>query len=169
MTWIYYNVVKSIEPRLFAFLDHDMIPVEEISLEKSLARQPFYGYVRVNPWAWNLWAGYCMYDFKAVEGKPLNFLYDFSRKLDTGGLNWDCLYKYYDWRQMHLAGSEFIHLRDPVNGKPKLMQIVDHDWLHIQGIGYNDNFSAKAQFCQHLASAFDKGISMASIIERNIS
>ena len=160
MTWVYYNVVMAIKPRMFAYLDHDLIPVAKISLEQRLAGQPFYGYLRVNPWAWNLWAGYCMFDFSMVADLPLDFLYDFSRKLDTGGLNWDCLYRNYDWKTMHMAESHHVMVREPVSGAIRKVQVIDAVWLHIGGISYNTNFDPKAQFFRNLASGLEQGASM---------
>jgi hypothetical protein len=167
MTWIFHNVVRAIEPRLFAFLDHDLIPMEKISLSERLSEQPFNGFLRVGPWSWSLWAGYCMFDFPAVAGLPLNFLYDFTQKLDTGGRNWSRLYRNHDRHRLRLAGSEHIMVRDPVTEAPHRVQIVDGAWMHIGGISYNDNFRAQAQFCEHLALALDQGTNWSDLVEAN--
>lgn len=166
MTWIFYNVVRAIQPRLFAFLDHDLIPVEEVSLAGRLSGQPFSGFLRVSSWAWSLWAGYCLYDFHAVAGLPLNFLYDFSQKLDTGARNWSCLYQNHDRQELSFAGSEQVTVRDPATGASHSVQMVDRAWLHIGGIGYNDNFRSKSQLCEHLALALDQGVSWSSLVEQ---
>lgn len=165
MTWVFHNVVRTIQPRLFAFLDHDLIPVEKISLAERLSGQPFSGYVRISNWAWNLWAGYCLYDFPSVAELPLNFLYDFSRKLDTGGRNWSCLYQNHDPKRLCFAGSNKVTVRDPVTATPHSVQMVDHSWLHIGGISYNDNFRPKAQFCENLALALDQGANWSTLVE----
>lgn len=121
MTWVFRNVVRPLKPRIFAFIDHDLIPFKTIELSKQLGGQPFYGPVRANKSAepgqigdrsWSLWAGYCLYDFAMVKDLPLNFLYDFSRGLDTGGRNWDCLYKNYDQPRPVFADSRKIPLTD---------------------------------------------------------
>jgi hypothetical protein len=167
MTWVFHNVVRAIEPRLFAFLDHDLIPVEKISLAERLAGQPFFGFVRVSPWdCWNLWAGYCMYDYPSVSELPLNFLYDFSLKLDTGGRNWSCLYQKYDRQNFNFGGSEKLMVKDPATGESRSVQVVDHSWMHIGGISYNDNFRAKSQFCEHLALALDQGMNWSALVEQ---
>lgn len=159
MTWIFHNVVRAIKPRLFAFIDHDLIPVQKIELLERLRNQPFFGRLRASQWAWHLTAGYCLFDFSIVAGLPMNFLYDFSQKLDTGGRNWDCLYQNYDRDRLRFASSSFVEVRDPETGKSHSVEIIDDRWLHIGGIGYNDNFRSKAQFCENLAHALDQGIS----------
>lgn len=166
MTWVFYNVVRAIQPRMFAFLDHDLIPVEKISLAERLAGQPFFGKAKVNAWGWNLWAGYCMYDFPSVAGLPLNFLYDFSQKLDTGGRNWSCLYQQYDRQQLRLAASEFMTIMDAITAEPRSVEVVDHSWFHISAIGYNDGFRSKLQFCEHLALGLDQGKSWSALLKR---
>jgi len=165
MTWVFYNVVRAIQPRMFAFLDHDLIPVEKISLAERLAGQPFFGDLRAKTHVWNLWAGYCMYDFATVAGLPLNFLYDFSRKLDTGGRNWNCLYKNYDREKLNLAASEFIMVKDPVTRETISLQVIDHCWFHIRGISYNDNFRSKLKLCEFLALGLDQGQNWSSLMK----
>jgi hypothetical protein len=167
MTWVFHNVVRAIKPRLFAFLDHDLIPVERISLAERLGGQPFYGWLRVSPWnCWNLWAGYCVYNFSSVAEAPLDFLYDFSMKLDTGGRNWYCLYQKYDRTQLRLCGAEKATVRDPVTEESRSVQMVDHSWFHIGSISYNDNFRSKFEFCEHLAQALDQGTSWSALLEQ---
>lgn len=159
MTWIFHNIVRAIKPRMFAFLDHDLIPVGKMELSERLGDQPFFGMLKTSPWAWQLWAGYCLFDFSAVAGLPMNFLYDFSQKLDTGARNWSCLYRNYDRNRLRFASSRNAEVRDPATGMSRTMQVVDDRWLHIGSISYNDNFRSKAHFCEHLAHALDQGIS----------
>ena len=156
MTWIFHNVVRAIKPRLFAFIDHDMIPIQKIELSERLADQPFYGKLRTSPWAWQLWAGYCLFDFSTVADLRMNFLYDFSQKLDTGARNWGCLYQNHDRDRLRFADSRYVEVRDPATGKSMVVEIVDDRWLHIGNIGYNDNFRSKAQLCENLAQALEE-------------
>jgi hypothetical protein len=167
MTWVYYNVVRTIQPRLFAFLDHDLIPVEKISLAERLAGQPFFGSARIKKWCWSLWAGYCMYDFASVKNLPLNFLYDFSQKLDTGGRNWNCLYRQYDRQQLRLTESEIIKIKDPVTAELRRVEVVDHSWFHISGISYDNEFRSRLQFCEYLARGLDQGESWSALVKQD--
>lgn len=165
MTWVFHNVVRAIQPRMFAFLDHDLIPVEKVSLAERLSNQPFYGDLRINPWSWNLWAGYCLYNFQSVANLPLNFLYDFSQKLDTGGRNWCCLYQNHEWQQLAYAKSTSVLVKAPDIATPRAVQMVDNSWLHIGSISYNDNLRSKLDFFKNLALTLDQGVSWLSLVE----
>jgi hypothetical protein len=166
MTWIFRNVVRAIKPRLFVFVDHDLIPFKTVELAKTLAAQPFYGPVRANQSAdpqeigrrcWSLWAGYCMYDFSAVKELPLNFLYDFSRGLDTGGRNWHCLYKNHDQPRPAFADSRKVSLTDSRTGVVHKIRIVDKRWLHFRGAGYREDFHEKLDLYVRMADALAEG------------
>lgn len=164
MTWIFHNVVRAIKPRLFAFIDHDMIPVQKVEFSERLGDQPFYGMERhAGSWAWNLWAGYCVFDFARVNRLPMNFLYDFSLGLDTGGRNWRCLYRDFDQNSFRFASNRLVDVKDPATEASRTVQFVDDCWFHIGSIGYNDNFSSKSKFCENLAHALDNGISWLQV------
>jgi len=166
MTWIFNNVVRVIKPRLFAFIDHDMIPVQKIGFSERLGDQSFFGLEQSSGgWAWNLWAGYCMFDFSSVARLKMNFLYDFSRNLDTGGRNWNRLYRNYDRERLRFASNCNIKVKSASTKKSHSMQIIDDCWFHIGSIGYNDNFRDKSQFCEELAYTFDQGTSWAQICD----
>lgn len=163
MTWIFHNVVCAIQPRLFAFLDHDLVPLHRIALAQRLGEQPFFGGLHASAWAWSLWAGYCVYDFPSVARHPLNFLYDFSLGLDTGGRNWAGLYRRYDRKSLEHAGSAVVSLRDPVTEDRHRVTVIDHTWLHISGL----TPAVKAQLCEHLSLALDHGASWGALLERD--
>lgn len=162
MTWIFRNVVRAIKPRMFAFIDHDLIPFKTVEFAKTLAGRPFYGPVRTHKSAdpkdignrsWSLWAGYCMYDFSTVKDLPLNFLYDFSRGLDTGGRNWDPLYQNYNQPRPAFADSRKISLTDSRTGVAHQIRIVDGHWLHFRGAGYREDFQEKLDLYLRMANA----------------
>lgn len=166
MAWIYRNVVRAIKPKLFGFVDHDLIPLTPIGVAERVGKQHFFGMPVYSQWAWQLWAGYCIFDYREVAKLPLNFLYDFSHGLDTGGRNWKSLYSRYDKTRLRFATSELARVHDPATGEPAKLQIVDERWLHIGGISYDDNFKSKAEICQHLADAFDEGLDWREVLAR---
>lgn len=96
VSWAYRHVVRALAPKVFGFIDHDLIPIADIHIENDLGEQPFYGIRLHSEWAYQLWAGFCLYNYAAVAVRPLNFLYDFSLGLDTGGRNWYPLYRHHD-------------------------------------------------------------------------
>ncbi len=158
MTWIFHHVVRAIQPKNFAFIDHDLIPMKPINWSQHLEQQVCYGRLNTCRWGWSLWAGYCMYRYAAVQGISLNFLYDFSIGLDTGGRNWKSYYQY-----LHRPSIKFTDEQDfevsPGDQNHRLVQVVDDAWLHIGSISYNDNFSGKKHFFELLAQAADQGMS----------
>ncbi len=162
MTWIFHNVVRAIKPRMFAFIDHDIIPFKGVEFGKTLGTRPFYGPVKSHKSAeadkignqcWSLWAGYCMYDFSVVKDLPLNFLYDFSRGLDTGGRNWDCLYKNYDQPRPAFADSRKIPLTDSRTGTIYQIRIIDRRWLHFRGTSYRREVQEQMDLYERMANA----------------
>ena len=165
MTWIFYNVVRTVKPKLFAYLDHDMIPVSTTSFSASLGAQPFYGFRRFTSQAsWNLWAGYCCYDFSFVADKKLNFLYDFFPRSRYWGRNWKPLYRWHEPDRMRFAENKHIHVHNPLTDEQFIAQVIDDCWFHIGGIGYNDNFRAKSDCCKNLARALDQGVSWRQML-----
>lgn len=157
MSWIFDNVIKNIEPKQFAFIDHDLIPVSQVDFSKALELQPFFGRrggQKVD--YWSLWAGYCLFDFKFLENKKINFLYDFSRGLDTGGRNWGSIYSLFDQTKIKFASRVFskVYLPDFPDGVR--VEFIDEKWVHMGSISYNDNFKIKSDFFKALASELEK-------------
>jgi len=158
MSWIYHNVVQVLRPEIYGFLDHDLIPVTAVRMADKLQDQPVFGSMnRGSGDFWSLWAGYCFYRYAFTTGKALNFLYDFSRELDTGGRNWGPLYRLMDRSRLRFASQDFVPLRPAPGAEARPVEIVDRAWVHIGGVGYNDNFEQKHAFFEGLMRAFDGG------------
>ena len=156
MTWVYYNVVRALSPRIFGFIDHDLIPVRKVSIAEKLTGQPVYGLLNANKFGfWSLWAGYCFFDYAETKSKSINFLYDFSRNLDTGGRNWKRLYRHLDRRKLRAATFENVSTKVPSLENPRMVQFVDQNWLHIGGISYSYNSPENLEFFKELEKVFD--------------
>jgi hypothetical protein len=170
MQWVFRNIVRRIQPKRFGYIDHDLIPIRSVSIEELAGDQSFYGLLRpryenrVDKRAWSLWAGYCVFDYRAVSGLPLNFLYDFSIGLDTGGQNYHVLYKNYDKNKIRFATAINMSSRLP-GGLGNKLQVFDGCWYHIGSIGYNNNFDSKAILCKAIADAFEKDSCWENIAE----
>lgn len=166
MSWIYDNVINMIQPKLFAFIDHDLIPVSKVDFEERLGKQPFFGRAGGKlPQYWSLWAGYCMFDFAYTKNKQLNFLYDFSRLLDTGGRNWESVYSHFDKSQIRFADRTFKNISLPSLEAAKTVEFVDERWMHIGSISYNDGFRSKLDFFEALASSLEQNTDWARLVE----
>lgn len=153
LTWAYTNVIKKLDTKIFGFIDHDLIPIAPIDPSKNLNKQDIYGVanIGINGY-WNLWAGFCFYS--ALNScEKLNFLYDFSRGLDTGGRNWGSIYKKYNKDQLIFASNE-VHEIENSHKKVRRVQFIDKNWIHIGSIGYNGNFDEKKEFFEILISEY---------------
>lgn len=146
MTWVYEHIVRAIRPGVFGFIDHDMIPVAPVSPAANMQGQFCYGLKNAGFDCWNLWAGYCLFRYTELREPHLNFLYDFSRGLDTGGRNWHTLYRHLDEQTQRFAPEAFRDLSIPGSDMTRTAQFIDEAWVHIGGIGYNNNFDDKRQF-----------------------
>ncbi len=167
MTWIFHNVVRALRPRIFGFIDHDLIPMGKIDLSRTLGGQPFYGVPNVSKWGWQLWAGYCLYNFSVVEQLPLNFLNDFYRGLDTGGRNWSCLYKKYDRAQLRFGEMQQIDVIDPLYSTPCPVEVVDASWIHLGGVSYRRSFREMFDFWKRIAKAADEGATLEMLVVKD--
>ncbi|WP_292393968.1 hypothetical protein [Mesorhizobium sp.] len=96
LNWMWQNVLKPAAPAAFGFLDQDLFPTQPCDPFEPLQDVAFYGDLRRAGARWYLWAGYCFFRFDAVARKPLDFGLDWFAGLDTGGANWEVLYRNVD-------------------------------------------------------------------------
>lgn len=137
MSWIYYNFILKIKPKIFAYIDHDLIPVKKFSFNNILKGQPFYGILKYSEnWndKWNLWAGYSFYDFSKIKNYNINFNKDQSCRLDTGGRNWQYLYKNFNIDNFKFADCIDEIVTNPYNKTQRGVSLIDKNWLHIGGL-----------------------------------
>ncbi|MGE4372596.1 MAG: hypothetical protein AB7E29_06780 [Xanthobacter sp.] len=134
LNWIYHNLIRPAAPRVFALLDHDLLPLQRMDLCARVATTPCYGMVRTHNQAWYLWPGYCVFDFRSVGHLPLDFGTDTPLGLDTGGQNWSVLYRNLD-QAACTAPMAPMYVRDPLTGSRDHHLLVD-GWLHAGGAGH---------------------------------
>lgn len=137
LNWILANLIRPAEPRVFALIDHDLIPLAPVDLAGRVAQQPCYGMVRAveNAPAWYLWPGYSVFDFAAVKDLPLDFGTDTPLGLDTGGQNWSVLYRKLDRATMSWAKVRTVFVSDGLGGTAEPHLLADA-WLHAGGAGH---------------------------------
>jgi hypothetical protein len=149
MTWIYQKVLRELPLDGFGFIDHDLIALGTVDPYEPLANQPVYGALNQGYGAWNLWAGYCFFRSDYVLGRDVNFLYDFSKELDTGGRNWMSLYEPLRNQMLEFAEDEII-TQEVIPGIEQPVQVVNRVWLHVGGVSYNGNLHEKWSLFQAL-------------------
>lgn len=145
LNWVTHNLVRPAAPKVFAFIDHDLVPLAPADLAALVAGQPCYGLVRHSERGdapWYLWPGYSVFDFEVVRDFALDFGTDTPLTLDTGGQNWTRLYRHLDLAQMRQALRRRVFLDDLVLPKGgasterRGSMLVDETWFHIGGAGH---------------------------------
>lgn len=143
--WCFENIIHVVKPTLFAFIDHDLIPAKSVSFKQSISKQPFYGVLwnSEKTKAWQLWAGYCVFDYNAISQYKFNFLYDFSNGLDTGGRNYQTLYQYFDKNTLCFSSNVTANFTFSSSTIGNKMQIIDDCWIHMGGAGHLGSFESR--------------------------
>jgi hypothetical protein len=144
LNWIYNNYILRKKPDFFGFIDHDLIAFKKINLEQKIDNifcfgKPNFGLNN----KWNLWAGYCFFNLRLINkfNVKLNFMYRFDLNLDTGGQNWNTLYRFLFNSQYRFCFQEM--LLNNSNEQSVELQIIDHSWIHIGGASYVKNADEK--------------------------
>ena len=119
-------------PTAFGFLDDDLFPIAPDDPFAPLARQDVYGVRRPGGTRWFLWAGFTMMRFAAVRDRQLDFGQDWFAGLDTGGGNWEPLYRHLDETALDFAPTRFVPYREGVALEQGQMQWCGA-WLHEIG------------------------------------
>jgi hypothetical protein len=139
LNWAWHNVIRPGAPEAFGFVDDDLFAVRPVDPFAPLAGHDFYGDLRWAGRRWFLWAGYCFFRFGAVKDRPLDFGLDWFNGLDTGGANWDVLYRFVDPASLPHRPIE----RTPaVEGQPLDAANFEKrgEWIHEVGWGNDPAF-----------------------------
>ncbi len=162
LQWSYENIIKVLQPKRFGFLDHDVFLTKKLSPFITMQKQSLIAYgLRLvgvchkkfynkdhNP-SWFLWPGFCFYEYDKVSDKNLYFMYDFSLGSDTGGRNYDRIYR--DFEQ-EIGFCDFKHLNISDTGNYNIdvsssiivkgwewskidrdFDLFDDSWVHYRG------------------------------------
>lgn len=157
LNWLWRNIILPGEPESFGFLDHDIFPTAPDDPFAPLAAQDFYGVVRVWDARWFLWAGFCFYRFAAVRNLPLDFGQDWFIGLDTGGGNWEPLYRHADRAALAERDSHLAPFRPDVTIEDAPFQWCG-PWLHEVGMTGRPEFAPlkRARLAEILAPLLDE-------------
>lgn len=132
MNWVWCNVLRPGAPHAFGFLDDDLFPTAPDDPFAPLDNQSFFGLVREAGQRWFLWAGYCSFRFDAVGNKPLDFGQDWFIGLDTGGANWEVLYRHVQRSMLQEPRSIFAPYKPGIEVQDGPIQWCG-TWLHEVG------------------------------------
>ena len=130
LNWTWENVIRPGRPAAFGFIDHDIFPTAPTDPFAALGDHVAYGVRRQERGTWYIWPGFCFFRFAAVENVPLNFSPNYLGGVETGGANWDVLYRHLSPDQFDVSDfrNEFVPNLPREGGA-----VQWHDaWVHIQ-------------------------------------
>lgn len=134
MNWAYYNICRHLRPEAFGFIDHDCIPIADFDFREALADLSVFGQRGNMSDRWSLWAGFCFFRYALTEGRDIDFKHRIEWGLDTGGGNWEPLYRTLD---PATVGSSVVTDRPVDAGKSDATdQIIDGSFVHVGGASY---------------------------------
>ena len=132
MNWTWRNIIKPARPQAFGFLDHDIYPLTPTDPFAALERFPIAGVVTSHlneVGRWHLWAGFCFFDYAFLRGRRVDFDYDVTDLLDTGGFNWRPIYRHVDRAAVPDSGwvwEPLIFASEPAG----MIQRIGSNWVH---------------------------------------
>jgi hypothetical protein len=137
MNWVYYNLVLNWKPHFFGFLDHDCFPFASFDLAETMEEVDLLGNKRFPKSRkynqWNLWAGFCFYRLKRIQKININFTPSIELNLDTGGGNYNPLYRYIrDGEVIFAERTEVPNLES----FSQMSYILDNRFLHTGGASH---------------------------------
>jgi hypothetical protein len=136
-------------------------------LASAIAAAPLYG-VRREPGptsqAWSLWPGYAFLHYALLRNLPLDFSNYPELQMDTGGANWDALYKDIDPAnpkgRLRFAKTGVLAL----DGLPVQLVSIENSFVHLGGASYGKQYKSEmfrqdiSQFLRkRIADAREKG------------
>lgn len=145
LNWVWRNLIRPGQPEVFGFLDDDMYPTAASDPFAALATQDWFGVVRPEGpptgrsapgrgvTRWFLWAGFSMFRFAGVRDKALDFSQDWFLRLDTGGANWDVLYRHAPRASVREQDTSFVPFREGLTMEDAPLQWCG-TWLHEVGV-----------------------------------
>jgi hypothetical protein len=130
LNWIYRNFIMEFNPKYFGFVDHDIYPVRKHSIIEILRRQKMYGHLQGKEY-WYLWPGLCFYETESCKNFELDFSPDEINgvKSDTGGANYEKLYRHIDKEKIIFPPHQYVSLREGDVVQSDKMEMIG-DWLH---------------------------------------
>lgn len=131
LNWTFANIIRKYQTRHFGFIDHDILPFRTTTITDKI-KQGIFGLTQQREERWYLWPGLSFYTFDSAA--QLNFMP--CSGLDTGGSNYDILYKNLN---RDTLGPALQYYYD-INLEKKVPAFVQHndaivetigDWLHL--------------------------------------
>jgi hypothetical protein len=135
MNWLYVNCIQDRQPAYFGFLDHDCFLVRKLDLRPWLDKKGMYGRVirsKVSK-AWTLHVTTNFYKFDTVRELLLDFRAAHEDQLDTGGANYNILYKHLSPDDYEIERKSIRFAEADVNRKDSVQhyEMIGGAWYHM--------------------------------------
>lgn len=133
LNYVYKHVIRKRQSFAFGQIDHDLFPIQSISIFDKLEKQPIYGPLRMRGDNWYLSAILSFFRFDFVKDKKVDFMPVTPDKvyLDSGGGNWYGLYSKLDREKIVFPNECVEPLRDGGDRHGDSLEFFDDKvWLH---------------------------------------
>jgi hypothetical protein len=135
MNWLYVNCVQARRPKYFGFLDQDCFLVRDLDLRPWLDVWGMYGKVvrsQIDE-AWTLHVTVNFYRLDFLGLRLLDFRASYPHQLDTGGANYDILYKDFRPEDYEIEHHSVRFAEQDVNRKDSVQhyEIIEGGWYHM--------------------------------------
>lgn len=153
INWMYRHVVKPSSARYFGTIDHDIFPIKKTSIINKLRNSKVFGHTQVRGDSWYLWPGFSFFNRMLVGKKKFNFMP--VEGLDTGGGNWESIFRLINKSQVSKPVHKYIKYKDGDTIQSTSMEKIG-DWLHlINSSGWRDG-KKKVRIAQLIQKVLDK-------------
>ena len=133
LNYIYRRLIRKRKPFAFGQIDHDLFPVQPISILEKLERQPVYGPLRDRGNEWYLSAIMSFFRFDFVRDKKVDFMpvTPTGNYLDSGGGNWYHIYSQLDKNTLVFPNECIEPIREGGDRHRDSLEYFDNKaWLH---------------------------------------
>jgi hypothetical protein len=133
LNWAYEHIVKKYRPTYFGFIDHDILPFRKTAVTDKV-QNGIFGLAQKRNEKWYLWPGFSFFKTCEVIEKPLDFLP--CDGLDTGGSNYDVLYKNIDQATLSQLPQYYFDIEKRVklpafdHANQNIVETIG-DWVHL--------------------------------------
>ncbi len=131
LNWTYKNFIIPRAAKYFGLIDHDIYPVSNATALDKLKDQPFFGLKQTRDRIWYLWAGFCFFKRDYLQNKKIDFMPCNINGvyLDTGGANWESLYKNVNPGNLLFPQQTYGKLREGEIAQSDMVEYIG-DWVH---------------------------------------
>lgn len=129
LNWLVRHVAPLFPAHTYGFLDHDIFPIQEFSIVKTLGTHSFYGIPQVRKHLFYLWPGFLFIQSRVLRETTLNFCP--NRHGDTGVEIHKIIERYPDETLLASHTDVLDESRPQYGIQRPLCTKHDDAWIHI--------------------------------------